>query len=343
LGRVVDPNAPFTLVTVDGNDTLNAEFSPYLGEPRWQWQTLTTNGRPTGRHETSLVECGGKFYMIGGRESRKIDCFDPETLTWKKMGVTTPLIHHYQPVVWGNKIYMVGAMTGHYPTEPPMTHVQIYDPATDTWSQGDEIPQARRRGGAGTVVYNNKIYMACGITLGHTSGTNNWFDEYDPATGAWTQLPNAPHIRDHFHAVVLDDKLYCVGGRNTSTKQGSFFAAVERAVDVYDFATGTWSTLEKPLPLGSAAGGTATLGGLIFYFGGENATTAIRNTQVLDPQTGDWYQLASMQQGRHGSQAVVYRNRIYIAAGSPKRGGGNVNSTEMFSFVKQPSGRGGRR
>lgn len=346
--QVVEPNSPFTLVAVDGNDTLAANFSSILDDPQWQWETLKPNGWPTGRHETSLVECGGKFYMIGGRESQQIDRFDPETKTWSKMGVTTPLIHHYQPVVWDNKIYMVGAMTGNYPTEPPMERVQIYDPTADAWTQGDEMPASRRRGGAGTVVYNNKIYIACGITLGHTSGTNSWFDEYDPATGTWTVLSDAPHIRDHFHAVVLDDKLYCIGGRNssyrnpTNPQQSDFFGAVERSVDVYDFKSGTWSTLPKPLPVGSAAGGVAVLQGLIFYFGGENASTALDRTQVYDPVTGNWHQLARMQQGRHGSQAVVYQGRIYISAGSPNRGGGRVTSTEVFSYVKQKPSTGRR-
>ena len=44
----------------------------------WRWQTLETVGKPTGRHETSLVEYAGKFYMIGGRESRQVDRFDPQ-------------------------------------------------------------------------------------------------------------------------------------------------------------------------------------------------------------------------------------------------------------------------
>ena len=74
--------------------------------------------------------------------------------------------------------YMIGAMTGHYTEEPPMSHIQIYDPEKDQWTQGGEIPKERQRGGAGTVVYEGKIYMACGITLGHTSGTNNWFGAF---------------------------------------------------------------------------------------------------------------------------------------------------------------------
>nr|WP_231615800.1 kelch repeat-containing protein [Novipirellula artificiosorum] len=300
-----------------------------------RWQTLETKGKPTARHETTFVNHDGKFYLIGGRESRQIDRFDPDSSVWDTMSVTTPLIHHFQSVVWNNKIYIVGAMTGKYPKEPPMENVQIYDPISDAWTIGDPIPEDRRRGGAGTAIYNGKIYMACGITLGHTSGTNNWFDEYDPATGQWKRLPDAPHIRDHFHAVVVGDKFYCIGGRNTSlhTPQfGAFFGATETAVDVYDFQSGTWSTLEDaPLPIGTAAGGVVAIAGKIIYFGGETAETAVANSWMLDPETASWTRLANMQQGRHGSQAVVHNGRIYIACGSPKRGGGTLSGVEVFS------------
>ncbi|MFC1760639.1 Kelch repeat-containing protein [Planctomycetota bacterium] len=306
---------------------------------QWRWETLECHGKPIGRHETAFVEVDGFFYLIGGREAKgNIERFDPKTNTWTVMKAKSPLIHHFQPVLWDGKIWMMGAMTGNYPKEPPMKNIQIYDPKQDVWSEGSEMPEARRRGSAGTVVYNGKIYMACGITLGHTSGTNAWFDEYDPKTNTWKQLPDAPNIRDHFHAVVLDDKLYCIGGRNTSYHEpgnfGAFFGAVTKAVDVYDFKAGTWSTLDGPavMPIGSAAGGTAVLNGCIVYFGGETAETALNNCWTFNPTTKNWTDMAPLNQGRHGSQAIVYENKIYIAAGSPKRGGGNVDSIEAFSM-----------
>ncbi len=303
-----------------------------------KWTMLKTDGQPDGRHETTFVESRGKFYLIGGRESQKIDCFDPETGSWSKMEATSPLIHHFQPVLLNNKIYMVGAMTGNYPKEPPMSHIQIYDPKKDRWTQGGEIPVERQRGGSGTVVYDGKIYTACGITLGHTSGTNNWFDEYDPVKDTWKKLPDAPHIRDHFHAVVLNDRMYCLGGRNSSYHEpdnfGAFFATVVREIDVYDFKTGEWSTLDTKLPVGSAAAGVALLDGKILYFGGETAKKgpALNRTWALDPATETWTEMAEMNLGRHGSQAIVYDNKVYIAAGSPNRGGGRTQTIEVFSL-----------
>ena len=317
--------------------TMACDASPLQTWDNWGWETVTCKGEPTGRHETSFVEVDGLFYLIGGREAKgNIDRFDPKTKTWTVMNAKSPLIHHFQPVALDGKIWMMGAMTGNYPKEPPMSRIQIYDPKQDVWTEGGEMPAARRRGSAGTVVYNGKIYMVCGIQLGHTSGTNAWFDEYDPKTDTWRQLPDAPQIRDHFHAVVLDDKLYCIGGRNTSYHEpgnfAAFFTAVVKEVDVYDFKSGTWSTLDSSaqMPIGSAAGGVAVLHDTIVYFGGETGETALNKCWSFDPQTETWTDLAPLNQGRHGSQAIVFDNRIYIAAGSPKRGGGNVKSVEMF-------------
>lgn len=49
------------------------------------------------------------------------------------MQATLPLIHHFQPISYKNRIYMVGAMTGNYPDEPPMNSIHIYDPEKDSW------------------------------------------------------------------------------------------------------------------------------------------------------------------------------------------------------------------
>jgi hypothetical protein len=340
------PKATIDINSPQGNSECGDPLLPALADETWTWKTLDCQGKPTARHETAFVEIDGLFYLIGGREAQgSIDRFNPQTLAWDTMKAQSPLIHHFQPVVLDGKIWMVCAMTGGYPTEPPMTHIQIYDPRKDIWVEGPEIPKERQRGSAGTVVYNGKIYIAGGITLGHTSGTNAWFDEYDPKTNVWKQLPDAPHIRDHFHAVVLDDKLYCLGGRNTSYRdpanpdnQTVFFGAVIPEIDVYDFKTGSWSVLEgqSGLPQGSAAGGTAVMGHYIVYFGGETDKTALSLCQAFNPGTKTWKKLASLNQGRHGSQAIVFKNRIYIASGSPNKGGGRVDSIEMFGPPTTP-------
>jgi len=70
----------------------------------------------------------------------------------------------------------------------------------------------------------------------------------------------------------------------------------------------------------------------LIYMGGEGVQSqAYNETQCLDLSTGLWSQLAPMHTGRHGSGAVLHNNKIYIAAGSPNKGGGNLPTIDVFT------------
>ena len=305
-----------------------------------EWKTLDTNGEPTARHEAAMVEYKGKFYLMGGRGVKPVEEFDPETNTWSSLGPTPLEIHHFQPVVYGDLVFVMTAMTGKYPKETPLENIYIYNPDSDEWQQGPEIPEHRRRGGAGTVVDDGKIYIVGGIIDGHTSGTVSWLDEFDPNTGKWRELSDAPRVRDHCPAIANQNLLYCVGGRNTSfhTEENftAFFETGIREVDVYSFTTETWTTLSKSLPVPTAAGGLVELNGDIYYFGGESGQKSAHNeTQRLNGKTGSWELVAPLQRGRHGGGAVSLNEKIYVAAGSGNRGGGpELSSTEEYSLLQ---------
>ncbi len=301
-----------------------------------QWSTVTVNQEPTARHETAMVALGGTAYLIGGRGIKPVEAFDPSARTWRELGPTPVEMHHSQPVAYGDSIYVMTAMTGRYPKETPLENIYIYSPADDTWQKGAPVPEGRRRGAAGTAVHEGKIYVACGIVDGHTSGTVAWFDEFDPKTGEWRRLPDAPRVRDHFSAVVAGGRMYLVGGRNTSYHEPgnftAFFGAVIPEVDVYDFEAGRWSTLPAKLQVPAAAGGLASLDGAIYYFGGETAQRAAHSeTHRIDLETGGITLAAPLQRGRHGGGTAVLDGRIYFATGSGGRGGGpELSSTEAF-------------
>ena len=198
--------------------------------------------------------------------------------------------------------------------------------------EGPEIPADRRRGGAGLAVYGDKFYLVAGNRQGHNGGYIAWFDEYDPYTGEWTVLDDAPRARDHFHAAVVGDKLYAAGGR-LSGGPGGTFAPLIPEVDVFDFASGTWSTLppESNLPTPRAGTATAVFDGKIMVIGGEGNGLAYDTVEGLDPNTGQWQTLASLNHRRHGTQAIVSGAGVYVAAGSPNQGGGNQRNMEVYN------------
>ena len=246
-------------------------------------------------------------------------------------------IHHFQAVAYNDAIYLVGAMTGQYPKEKPLANIWKYYPTTDTWEKAAAIPTEMQRGSAGVVLHNDVIYMVGGIELGHTSGCSNRLDSYNLKTGEWKALTKAPHVRDHFFAALSDGKIYCIGGRNTSVHHkdnfNAFFESTVAQVDVYDIESDSWITLKERLPVPTAAGGIAVFGDYIVYMGGEaSQKMAYKQTQGLSLKTEQWQQLSVLNTGRHGTSAIVFDNKIWIAAGSPVQGGGNISSIEVFEM-----------
>lgn len=288
-----------------------------------EWESVETIGEPLARHEAAFIEFEGKFYLLGGRRIQAVSIYSPSTNTWSQ-GSPPPIeVHHFQPVVYKDRILIICAFTGQYPHEKPIAKTLAYIPQTDTWEWGDEIPEARRRGAAGVVNIDDTIYIVSGITNGHMNGYINWFDQYCPKTNDWKVLENAPHKRDHFQAAYLDGKLYAAGGRHSSKETEQTFELVVPLVDVYDFHLSKWSSIEKPLPTPRAGSMTMALDKQVIVIGGESATQVPAHSEVeaYDTLQDKWTSLPDLKQGRHGTGIFLFKNHIYTCSGCGNRGG----------------------
>ncbi|MFY0712514.1 galactose oxidase [Seonamhaeicola sp. NFXS20] len=306
-----------------------------------RWIDKNEDENYTARHECSFVQAGDKFIMFGGRESaQKLDIYDFKTNTWTQAKNLAPKeFNHFQATFYKGFVWIIGAFkTNTFPREIPEENIWLYFPPTDTWIKGPEIPKNRRRGGAGLVVYNDTFYLIGGNTMGHNGGYVNWFDEYNPKTNTWTVLENASQARDHFSAAVINNKLYAVAGRQ-SGGEGGVFAPLVNVVDVYDFNTKTWSVLKENIPTPRAAPSIAVFNNELLVMGGEGTQKgpAYNIVEAYNPKTGKWTKKANMHHPRHGTQAIRSGKGIYIAAGSPKRGGGRQLNMEVYNEDK-PSG-----
>lgn len=295
---------------------------------RGRWDILETAAPYTARFESGYIKVGEKFYLIGGRQMpQPIEVFDPATRAWTRGAVAPVVMHHFQPVVYDRKIYVLGGLTGSGRGEPPLPDVYIYDPAADRWEKGPAIPAHRLRGGAGVAVHDGLIYLVAGHQLGHSSGHVPWLDSFDPRTGEWRTLADAPRPRDHFQAVVLDGKLYAVAGRRSAAATGHALDLTTPEIDVYDFALGRWSTLPPSanIPTQRAGVSSVLFNGEIIVIGGESPIAERMHTDVeaFNPKTMRWRALTALTHGRHGTGAIVHNGKIYIAAGSSRQSAGD--------------------
>jgi hypothetical protein len=89
--------------------------------------------------------------------------------------------------------------------------VEVYDPATRTWSMRSPMPTPRQLLAAATGA-DGKIYVIGGSTSYAAPGTDV-VEVYDPATDSWTQGPSLGIARKgHTASVTPDGRIWVVGG-----------------------------------------------------------------------------------------------------------------------------------
>ena len=313
----------------DGDGLLDG-VDPYPADAfNGGWQILpSANGSaPTTRHEADCLRLNGQFAIFGGRETSFVEYYDPVSNTWTKSTAAPLYFSHFQAASVNGLVYVIGAMVGSYPDETNVPDIYIFNPISKVWSKGPSIPIDRRRGGAATGVYNGKIYIAGGNTKGHRSGWVSWFDEFDPGTGAWKRLTDAPQPRDHHRACVVQDRMYLVAGRRSSFgAPGGVTGNTVSQIEAYDFPTAKWVTLPNPMPTPRAGVGFIAHGRDLIVIAGENLTGPLPNVEAFDLLTGNWRIFPALKQKRNAPVAAAVGDKLYVTGGQ----GTGLNNLEVM-------------
>ena len=304
--------SPFVLLSILLNAPVHAN-----------WETLEPHGECNTHEECGVATVNEEIFVIGGRNNPPVNKYNPQDNSWSTLAKAPFQIHHFQAIVLGEKIALLGGFTGDFPREKPVEHIWYYIPETNTWEKGPEIPKGRRRGAAGVTVYGDHVYLVCGIVDGHYDGHVTWLDRWNWKTGEWEILADAPHARDHFQTGIVDGLLIAAGGRRSSAKTGQVFDLTVSEVDVYDIASNTWTTLEAPFPTPRA--GTMALAheDTFIIAGGESMLKrkAHKELSIFEPSTGTWREFKGLDQGRHGGGMSLLGDTVYISGGNGGRGG----------------------
>jgi N-acetylneuraminic acid mutarotase len=231
------------------------------------WSTATPMPAPrVWPNGASMIN--GKLYVSGGKNAkgvatRTLFVYDPGTKVWsRKADVPQPSCGGAQGVISG-KLY---AYTGCYAELSPGGVFFRYDPATDSWIRRAAPPLDHWGGVAGVI--NGKLYLVGGYTADHCRVNNepaicdalgSSLQAYDPASNAWTSKALMPFQITSMSAVVLNGKLYVVGGQSEFTYD----------TQVYDPGANTW-TQKARVPRVTELGAAAVVGGKIVYVSGRD-------------------------------------------------------------------------
>ncbi|MCK4366438.1 MAG: PKD domain-containing protein [Thermoplasmata archaeon] len=201
------------------SQTTNLEFDP--ATHTWINKTLM----PFARHNFAVAVVNDKIYVIGGSNSM-IDCptlnlveeYDPATDTWTQKADMPTYREGLTATVYDDKIYAIGGHA-HCPGDPHTSQrkVEVYDPATDTWTSARSLPTGRTEMEAETL--GGKIYAMGGwnytaVHVPEAIPARNITEVYDPMTDSWSSAQPMLETRRDFASGVVNGRVYVTAGHS---------------------------------------------------------------------------------------------------------------------------------
>ena len=128
-------------------------------------------------------------------------------------------------------------------------------------------------------------------------------EKYDPRNNTWSAIAPMSQPRMSFGLVVVDDKLYALGGCQQTT-----------SVEEYDIHLNKW----RPLPsmnLQRRWCAYAVCEKKIYVLGGSVADQSYEVVECFNPRTNAWSSVAPMRERRHSACAVGFSNHVFVFGG----------------------------
>ncbi|NMO50103.1 hypothetical protein HH310_02700 [Actinoplanes sp. TBRC 11911] len=286
------------------------------------WQTAADFPIPIA--DSAVDSNAGKIYSSFGdtteafgnlfEDSTALYAYDPAAGAWTPLASSPDMRQDPVHGFIDGKLYVYGG--GAVASD---SSVDVYDPATDTWSKG---PSAAPRVffASGSAVLDGKLYSVGGCVqfdCGTTAVT-----AYDPATDTWSTPAAYPVPVSWASCAGIQGKLYCAGGV-TSTNVAESQAL--NSAYVYDPAGNKWSALpDMPIALWGSAYSAAN--GQLVVAAGATQDGVTNQSFAFDPAANAWNELP-------GANVATYRTGGALGF---YKVGGQAGETQLTSVELLP-------
>ena len=277
------------------------------------WATMAPD--PNAKWSPAVVEINGKLYVHGFDTDGvnqssfvpRLSIYTPSSNTWA-IGASPTIIRAFASVGQINgKMYVAGGCVMSDCRIGITNALEIYDPVTNTWSNG--APMVTGRLGAAAGVIAGKLYVSGGTLACPPCSTTSTTEIYNPVTNSWTPGAPIPNTRESSASAVVDGLLYVIGGYERGAVN-----AVVGTVQVYNPVTNTWSS-RSPMPIFRSGAAVGVINGQIYVVGGANASGYQAVNESYDPVSDTWTERAPMFTARITAGGVV-NSRLYVIDGS---------------------------
>ncbi|XP_067293075.1 kelch-like protein 33 [Pseudorasbora parva] len=174
------------------------------------------------------------------------------------------------------------------------------------WRMLGNLPE-KPRFSHGVGAMRGKLYVVGGRHYYGKDDTMKCTYMYDPIQNSWQRLADMHERRSSFTLVILNGKLYAIGGERDSEVN-------METVEVYCPNTNSWS-FACPLDQALICHAASVWNGTIFLSGGLDSQNQCLSSMILyHPEQGSTY-LAEMRNGRALHCMETLGDRLYVAGG----------------------------
>lgn len=207
----------------------------------------------------------------------------------------------------GQRIVVAGGFDG---TGATVATVEIFDPATGTWSAGPDLPIGVNHPMASA--FDGTVAVLGGYVGPGLSGPTDL--AFVLRDAGWEELPPMPEPRAAGGAAEVDGDLLVAGGVGPGGLAEEGFR--------FDPEAGRWSMIEGP-PTGREHLGVAGLDGVLYVVGGRTGGIGsnLDAMEAFDIGAGAWRELPRMPTARGGSAAAATANGFVVSLGGEQESG----------------------
>jgi N-acetylneuraminic acid mutarotase len=295
---------------------------------------------PAARGGGALVKLGRELHYVGGTmANRNTDAGDHWVLnldqaspSWVSAAPLPTPRTHFSAVALNGKIYAIAGQHNHDIGPSLLSVVEVYDPATNTWTAAASTPVARAHFEPGTFVRDGRIVIVGGNS---NNGELSDITEYDPLTNAWTALtPALPAGSRAPIAKAIGSRIVVAGGSGTTCCA----ATTSTYATTLPSTNGSWSSL-APLPSGRAEIGVTAARGKVYVLAGNANGTLVTTVSVYDPSSNTWSDIAPVPgPARDHVGAVTVDDKVYAIGGLTGWPGPSVASVYMYDPLNAAAG-----
>jgi len=212
-----------------------------------------------------------------------------------------------------------GVASSARPTTSAATAATGSSDATDPPGALAEMPEPRTE--VAGAAWDGRIVVVGGLTA--DGAASDRADLYDPATNAWTPLPDLPRGVHHAAVVEFAGRAWVVGGYTAF--EGDLFVPLRTVFSLGD-GDDAWRAEPQLVQIRGALA-AAVIDGAIVAAGGTDGSAVLTSTEVLRDGSDAWEPGRPLGEAREHFALTAHRGTLYAIAG--REGGADQNKTSV--------------